>query len=160
MRDKPILPGTGRGTARKARGGGASSQAIPPIVYRARALRREMSYPEVLLWQRLRGSPCGVRFRKQHQIGLDYVADFYCAAAKLVIEVDGEVHSGDGAPQRDAIRDDYIRERGLTVVRVPARDILRDVQGVAEAIVSLVPTPLHHRPAADGPPPRAGEEFE
>jgi very-short-patch-repair endonuclease len=117
-----------------------------------------MSYPEVLLWQRLRGSPGGVRFRRQHPVGPDYAIDFYCAAARLAVEVDGEVHAKPDAPEYDARRDAYLRSRGLKVVRVPARDILRDADGAADAIVALASTPLHHRASRDGPPPRAGED--
>ena len=156
-----ILPGTGRGTARAARGGGASPRKqMPPIVHRARKLRREMSYPEVLLWQRLRGKPLGLKWRHQHPVGPDYVADFYCASAKLVIEIDGEVHSAKGAPERDAHRDDYMRSRGLTVVRVPAREILGGADAAASSILSLAQaaSPLHPRAARGGPPPRAGED--
>ena len=117
-----------------------------------------MSYPEVLLWQRLRGSPLGIKFSRQHPVGPDYAVDLYCEAARLAIEVDGEVHATPGAPEHDAQRDAYLRSRGLTVIRVPARDILRDADGTADAIVALASTPLHHRASRDGPPPRAGED--
>ncbi|WP_245968636.1 endonuclease domain-containing protein [Hephaestia caeni] len=127
---------------------------------RARKLRRQMSYPEVLLWQRLRGSPMGVKFRRQHPVGPDYSVDFYCASARLAVEVDGEIHAAKGAPAYDARRDVYLRSRGLTVVHIPASEVLRDAGAAAEAIVALASTPLHHRPAADGPPPRAGEDQE
>ncbi len=153
-----ILPRRGRGTARFASGGGASAPKVPPNVERARKLRREMSYPEVLLWQRLRGAPMGVKVRRQHPVGPDFTVDFYCAAARLAIEVDGEVHSIDGAPERDARRDAYLRSHGLKVVRVPAADILRNADTAAEAIVALASKPLHHRPSVDGPPPPAGED--
>ncbi len=120
-----------------------------------------MSYPEVLLWQRLRGSPLGIKWRHQHPVGQDYVADFYCASAKLVVEIDGEVHSAEGAPQRDQYRDDYMRSRGLTVVRIPAREILGGADATASAILRLAEAerPLHHRAARGGPPPQqAGED--
>ena len=135
----------------KRRGGGASQQKMPPNIQRARKLRREMSYPEVLLWQRLRGAPMGVRFRRQHPIGDDYVADFYCAAARLVVEVDGEVHSPAAARQHDRTRDAFIQQRGMKIVRIPARHILADADLAADAIVSLAVTPLHHRASRDGP---------
>ena len=152
-------PRNGEGDRRAKRdGGGAPAARVPPNVERARKLRREMSYPEVLLWQRLRGAPRGVRFRRQHPVGPDYAIDFYCAAARLAIEVDGEVHAKLGAPEHDARRDAYLRSRGLNIVRVPAADVLRDADGTAEAIVALASAPLHHRPAADGPPPPPGED--
>src|SRR3954469_10158826 len=59
---------------------------------RARALRRAMTLPEVLLWQALRGGQVGgLRFRRQHPIG-HYVLDFYCPALRLAVEVDGAAH--------------------------------------------------------------------
>lgn len=58
----------------------------------AKRLRRAMALPEVLLWQVLRTQPGGHRFRRQAPAG-DYVLDFYCAPARLAIEVDGEAHS-------------------------------------------------------------------
>ena len=115
-----------------------------------------MSLPENMLWQRLRGSQLGMRFRRQHPIG-PYVADFFCPAARFVIEIDGEAHNRGEAPQRDAIRDTYMTERGFRVLRISAADVLRDANAVAEAIAARVGNPLHH--PADGPPPRAGEDF-
>ncbi len=118
-----------------------------------------MTYPEVLLWQRLRGSPAGLKFRRQHAIGLDCIADFYCASARLIVEVDGQIHSQPGVMARDVRKDATYLERGLTVIRVPARDILRNADESAAALVALASKPLHHRPAAGGPPPQqAGEE--
>jgi very-short-patch-repair endonuclease len=119
-----------------------------------------MTYPEILLWQRLRGSPGGLRFRRQHPIGVDYVADFYCSSARLVIEVDGETHASPAAQKSDATRDAYMRSRGLDIVRIPAREVLGNADDVASSILSLASQPLHHRAPHDGPPPRAGEEQE
>ncbi|WP_281178777.1 endonuclease domain-containing protein [Sphingomonas pruni] len=135
-------------------------QRVPPNVTRARQLRRDMTYPEILLWQRLRGSPGGFRFRRQHPIGADYVADFYCSSARLVIEVDGEVHASAGAQKGDTTRDAYMRSRGLDIVRIPAREVLGNADDVANSILSLAARPLHHRASPDGPPPRSGEEQE
>jgi very-short-patch-repair endonuclease len=116
-----------------------------------------MSLPEVLLWQRLKGAPQGASFRKQHPIGC-YRADFYCAAARLVIEVDGAAHDMGDRPARDAERTRVLEEKGYRLVRVPARDVLRDPDSVAAAIVALAADPLHHRAARGGPPPRPGED--
>jgi very-short-patch-repair endonuclease len=96
--------------------------------------RRNMSPPEVRLWALLRRSPEGVGFRRQHPIG-PYVADFYCAAAKLIIEVDGQSH--DFTAQRDDARDAYMRDLGLRVLRIPASDIMRDAISVADGVIML-----------------------
>lgn len=83
------------------------------IVLRARALRREMTLPEGMLWQMLRQRPDGLKFRRQHPIGR-YVVDFYCPAARLVIEVDGESHSRGDRPERDHQRDAWLKIAGIT----------------------------------------------
>mgnify|MGYP000025740536 CR=1 FL=1 len=128
---------------------------LRPEVTLACKLRRQMSYPEVLLWQRLRGGAAGAKFPKGHPIG-PYVADFYCAAMKLVVEVDGEIHAQPEAIAHDAARNRFMIENGYHVVRVNASDILKDADAAAASIGSLAARPLH-RPA-DGPPPRAGED--
>ncbi|WP_267432779.1 endonuclease domain-containing protein [Sphingomonas sp. GM_Shp_1] len=110
-----------------------------------------------MLWRHLRGSPDGVRFRRQHPIGC-YVADFFCTKARLIVEVDGAVHSIEAHMSRDTARDRYLSDNGYRVIRIGAVEILRDAGAVAASIVSLAAAPLHHSPAASGPPPRAGEE--
>jgi len=69
----------------------------------ARKLRSQLSLPEMLLWRLLRLSRRKLRFRKQHPIG-PFIADFYCPAAKIVIEIDGAIHDqrGDADGRRDA----------------------------------------------------------
>jgi very-short-patch-repair endonuclease len=100
----------------------------------AKRQRRNMTAPEVKLWALLRRSPGGVSFRRQHPVG-PYVADFYCAAAKLVIEVDGLIH--DYTAERDQRRDEYMRSLGLHILRVPASEVMRDAASVADGLVQL-----------------------
>ncbi len=150
-------PRHGEGDRRpQAGGGGALPQTVPPVIATARKLRRTMSPPEVLLWHRLRGSPNGVKFRRQHPVG-PYVVDFYCRAASLAIEVDGAVHDEPRRAAADQTRDAYLVAQGLRPVHIPAADIMRDVDGIASEVLALAGAPLHHRPAAGGPPPRSGE---
>jgi very-short-patch-repair endonuclease len=120
----------------------------------ARKLRREMSLPEALLWEHLRGKKTGFKFRHQHPIG-PYICDFDCAVAKLAIKVDGEYHGRGGRPLRDANRDKFFELNGYRVLRVAAGEVLGDIEAVVTMIVSAA-RPLH-QPAA-GPPPRAREE--
>ena len=93
-----------------------------------------MTLPEVLLWNLLRKSPDGVHFRRQEPHG-KYVLDFYCAKAKACIEIDGIAHGMGGRPERDAKRDDTLREDGIDVLRIPATDVLKSPEEVAEALV-------------------------
>ncbi|MGN6374088.1 MAG: endonuclease domain-containing protein [Sphingomonas sp.] len=99
-----------------------------------------MSYPEVLLWQRLRGGATGAKFRKQHPIG-PYVVDFCCLRRRLVVEVDGQIHDEGRQTEQDARRDAFLGENGYQVVRVRAADVLRDVEFVAGSIAVLAAAP-------------------
>ena len=95
-----------------------------------------MTLPEVLLWNALRTNAVGLKFRRQHAIK-PYVVDFYCAAARLAIEVDGIVHDMGDRPQRDDKRDADIRGKGYTILRFAAADILRDPVEAAESVVAV-----------------------
>ena len=110
-------------------------QTSGATVKMARGLRRVMSPPEVLLWQRLRLRPRGVKFRRQHPVGR-YVADFYAPDARVIVEVDGVAH--DARVERDAVRDEWLRGQGFVVVRVAAVDVLRDVDAVVDGVVRLI----------------------
>ena len=147
-----ILPGTGRGTG-EAGGGGASLRK--PEVYAARKLRRTMTLPEAMLWQRLRGSRLGMKVRRQHPIG-PYIVDFYVREWRLIVEVDGEAHNMGERPRRDSVRDAFLALNGNRMLRIAAVDVMRDINGVLEGILAQAENPLHH--PADGPPPRPGED--
>ena len=99
----------------------------------ARVLRRKMSLPEVLLWQQLRKKPDGVQFRRQHPAG-PYVLDFFCATASLAVEIDGESHDFGDRPQRDLRRDEWLKGQGVNVLRIPAVEVLKNLDGVLQAI--------------------------
>ena len=93
-----------------------------------------MSLPEVLLWNLLRNSPDGVHFRRQERHG-KYVLDFYCAKAKVCIEIDGIAHNMGDRPARDDERDAELCADGIEVMRIPATDVLKSPAEVAEALV-------------------------
>lgn len=95
---------------------------------RAHAMRQAPSEPERVLWQALRASQLGVRFRRQVVVA-GVVVDFFAPAARLVVEVDGAHHGlRRGADRR---RDARLEALGLRVVRVPAQLVLGDL---AEAV--------------------------
>ena len=100
---------------------------------RARALRKSMTEPEILLWTRLRGrDPERPRFRRQHPLG-PFVLDFYCHAARLAVEIDGATHWGEEA--RDDARDRYLEGLGVSTLRIPASRVYADLAGAVDAIL-------------------------
>ena len=123
---------------------------------RARKLRREMTLPEVLLWCELRGKPLGIKFRRQFAVA-GYVADFACLDRRLLIEIDGIVHTMGDQPQHDEQRDKALVALGWTVTRIPAADVLADAGCVAASIVAFAGNLRPLRPS--GAPPRSGEDF-
>ena len=103
-------------------------------VERARELRRRMTPPEARLWVCLRGKRlAGLKFRRQHPIG-PYVLDFYCAAAQLAVEVDGQSHEHPDRIAHDARRTRWLREQGVRVVRLAAEDVRIHLDGVVDFI--------------------------
>jgi valyl-tRNA synthetase/very-short-patch-repair endonuclease len=135
---------------------------LPPrtneAVLRAKAMRRTLSPAEAILWRTLKERPGGFKFRSQHPAG-DYMLDFFCPTAGLAIEVDGEAHDRGTRPERDLARDAFLQECGVDTLRIPARDVFSDLDGVVAAILARVRgrIPLH-QPAAGPPPRQAGEE--
>jgi very-short-patch-repair endonuclease len=120
----------------------------------AKRLRRELTLPEIVLWRELR--KLEVRFRKQ--VPADpYVLDFYCAKARLAVEVDGEAHERGDRPERDARRDAWLTAKGIRTLRINATDVLRNLDGVMQHIRNELtargnaPSTTGH---AGGPPPR------
>jgi very-short-patch-repair endonuclease len=118
---------------------------------RAKQLRQTMTPPEVILWVRLRArQPGGPRIRRQHPIG-PYIADFYCADARLVIEIDGWCHNMGDTPARDEGRDAWMAEKGLSVMRYPASEVLADPTGVADGIWDRAVFLIRERKGLDAP---------
>ena len=100
------------------------------------ALRRERTKAEVLIWQRLRaGQIGGWKFRQQYSVGL-YILDFYGAAIKLAIEIDGPSHEGDEAAAYDANRQAFIESYGIHFLRFSNEQIYRQLDAVIESIAT------------------------
>lgn len=104
----------------------------------SRDLRSNMTDAEQLLWQRLRRKQIlGLQFYRQKPI-LNFIVDFYCAAANLVIECDGGQHYTEDGLLADQIRDQTLSELGLLVLRFSNRQILTETDAVVEQIYSVV----------------------
>ena len=95
-----------------------------------------MTLPEVLLWRELRKRPGGLKFRLLHPAG-DYVLDFFCAELALAIEIDGAVHDCSDVAEKDHCLFFLLISEGVSVIRLPARTVLKDVTPVVEAILAL-----------------------
>ena len=104
---------------------------------RARGLRRNPTKPERLLWAAIRRKQRGLRFRQQHPVGA-YILDFYCPSARLCIEVDGRQH--DHTVAADERRDRWFGQLGITVIRVPATDVIAGPDAVAAWIALQDPS--------------------
>ena len=102
----------------------------------AKILRKNMTKEERHLWYDfLKDYP--VRFLRQKVID-DYIVDFYCHDARLVIELDGSQHFEPGAQEKDALRTEKMQNRGLLVIRIPNNAIFDNFSGVCEYIDRFV----------------------
>lgn len=119
----------------------------------ARQMRRALTEPELILWFRLKDREDGLAFRNQHPIG-PYIADFYCAKAKLIVEIDGALHMSGERAERDAARDDWFaNKKRLLTYRIPAAEVYRNADGVADGIKLLAEERVRQK--QETPPPRA-----
>ncbi len=124
---------------------------------RARQFRRELTKPERLLWWALKADKTGFHFRRQHAAG-PYVLDFYCDRARLCVEVDGPSHELTTA--HDEARDRYLARWGIKTLRVPAQDVLTNLQGVVDLVTETASARPLRQPrirSAAAPSPK-GEE--
>ena len=120
----------GMRTPRQYRGG----YEVSGLKNLARKLRTNQTPAEERLWGILRNRKLfGFKFRRQHQVG-DYVADFYCREAELVIECDGPVHDANESWHHDQKRDGYLVGQGLRVLRFSNDQILHDTVNVIAEI--------------------------
>src|SRR5690606_16608105 len=101
---------------------------------KARSLRNHATRAETLLWYELRDLKAdGIKFRRQSPIG-PYIADFFCPAARLVVEIDGDLHETEARKRHDANRDSYLRSRGYTVLRFDEPDVMHNPWHVAQIV--------------------------
>jgi very-short-patch-repair endonuclease len=122
---------------------------------RQRQLRRESTEPEKRLWKHLRGRQvAGLKFRQQVWLG-PYIVDFFCAEARLVIELDGETHVGPEAEAYDERRTALIEAEGYRVRRFWNNDVMQNIEGVVGTIEEAAREPAPHPPTASrrAPPP-------
>jgi very-short-patch-repair endonuclease len=101
---------------------------------RAKALRRNLTEPEIMLWSRLkRRAPDQPKFRNQHPLG-PYILDFFCPAARLAIEIDGATHGDEAQIAHDQRRDAWLRAQGIEVYRIPASSVFAELDTAADGV--------------------------
>lgn len=108
------------------------------VFRKAHLLRNNQTESEKILWQRLSNNKLnGFRFKRQHPIG-DYIADFYCHKAKLVIEIDGAYHNSPEQKIYDEDRRRIFEELGLVVIRFTDEEIFQEKDRIIQVIESMI----------------------
>ena len=108
----------------------------PDLIGNARRLRRDMTKEERHLWYDFL-KHLSVTVKRQEIIG-QYIVDFYCASAKLVIEVDGSQHFEETGLGADKVRDEYLQSRGLKVMRYSNADVNQRFESVCSDIYNMI----------------------
>jgi very-short-patch-repair endonuclease len=126
---------------------------------RARGLRKESSFPERLLWSKLRNRQlAGWKFRRQHPVG-PYFADFACLEVKLIVELDGDTHGEAAQQEHDRKRTAFLESEGWDVMRIWNAHLMENIDGTLDRILDCL---AHRKRLIDGagstPLPLAGEE--
>ncbi len=101
-------------------------------------MRKDLTKSELMLWSQLKNrNLLGHKFHRQYGIG-SYIADFYCAAVKLVIELDGDSHYAEGASEYDSARKQFMNGLGIKTIRILNYEILDNLDGVVEMLGRIV----------------------
>lgn len=128
-------------------GGYELPKASQELIARARQLRREATTAESLLWELLRDRRLlGRKFRRQHPIG-QFIADFFCDDARLIIEIDGAVHREPTQQERDRLREEILREHGFAILRFTNDQILDRTEQVLREIAAFVTAHSYEHPS-------------
>jgi very-short-patch-repair endonuclease len=121
MREKQVIPDK------------ATLQVMPAILQLASDHRHPLTPAEAKIWSRVRSRGLGFKIRRQHPIWR-FIADFYCAEAKLVIEIDGDSHAEPDQEDYDRARTKWLEERGYQVIRIMNEDVHRRLEDTLNEI--------------------------
>ncbi|MBN1199747.1 MAG: endonuclease domain-containing protein, partial [Bacteroidales bacterium] len=112
--------------------------ASPQVFIKAKELRENMTGAERALWSKIsREKIEGYRFKPQHPIG-SFIVDFYCHKARLVIEIDGEVHYHEEQFELDQGRSDELERFGLKVLRFSNQEVIQGIEEVFDTIYQAI----------------------
>lgn len=116
----------------------------PEMKRRARELRQNSNPLEEIVWKRLRDRRLGrFKFRRQYVVG-SFVVDFYCAAAKLIVELDGSSH--EGRERQDLNRQTELEKLGFTVLRFRNQEVYENEEGFLERVLDTCRKTPHPNP--------------
>ncbi|HKP78332.1 MAG TPA: DUF559 domain-containing protein [Phenylobacterium sp.] len=115
------------------------------IANRARALRKGMTDPEIMLWSRLKGRAQDKPIFRRQFAYETVVFDFYCPAARLAVEVDGSTHWDEEQRTKDEARDRWLAKKGIEVLRIGAGQVYRDLGGVADTVILAATARIENR---------------
>jgi very-short-patch-repair endonuclease len=108
------------------------------LLKKARELRNNMTLAEIILWSRLRSKKInGYKFRRQQPI-FNYVVDFYCPELRLIIEVDGEIHSLNEKAKYDLKRDNILKINGYHIIRLTNLEIETELDSTINRIITYI----------------------
>lgn len=125
------------------------------MIEAARELRKTMTTTEKLLWDCLKRNARGIKFYRQVPIDR-FIVDFYCPRERLIIEIDGGVHADPDVAEHDMLREEFLKQKNLRILRFRNEEIIRDVYAVYRRILRWCThskntnMPLPHRSAEGG----------
>ena len=122
--------------------------ASPAIFKRAEELRNKMTSAERIIWEHIHINEWRLKFRRQHPIS-NYIVDFYCHQLRLIIEIDGDIHSLEDVKKNDAIREKELKGLGLTLIRFQNEEVYKNSKSVIKKIDEIIEH-LQSSPSGDG----------
>jgi very-short-patch-repair endonuclease len=105
------------------------------VAKRARAFRKALTEPEIMLWSRLKGRGRGQPIFRRQFAYESMIFDFYCPAAKLAVGIDGSAHWTEEKRAKDEARDRWLAGRGISVMRIGAGAVYRGLGDVTDAVI-------------------------
>ena len=134
------------------------NQVSPRLRSFARAQRHDMTHAEAVFWEQVRGGRFhGAKFKRQVPIA-PFIADFFCASAKLIVEIDGPMHETEDRRRRDEARDVWLSAQGFAVLRFSTDLVLSNLGAVMDAIGAAIEDRGFPSPASlrEAPSPAEG----
>lgn len=117
--------------------GGMFEGALANVFENAKRLRKTMTDAEAVLWMHVREGIKGCKFRRQHPIG-QYIADFYCHKAKLIIEADGSIHNLPDVKKADEEKENCLAQKSYIMLRFTNKEVMTSIESVLRKITQII----------------------